>query len=215
MENASYKKLLDSIYDVEGGRLHRNPKEKDITNAYGIYRFQQPKAAIWTYIDSIAKTITTKPSSLWDDKTIEAIDAKIDKVKERELSYEFYKEFFVGAYLELFHPDLVIMVANCYVNTPLGTIKAIQEALNDCYKYGIFKVDKKEVPPVLGKFGPQTRTAVTTFSKNADWKDIIIFKNCALLYMKSYYAELVIGNTITMLPNLRGWNNRMENAQHI
>ena len=34
MENASYKKLLDSIYDAEGGRLHRNSKEKDITNAY-------------------------------------------------------------------------------------------------------------------------------------------------------------------------------------
>ena len=209
-----YEKLLDSLFQFEGGKLHYNSKEKDITNAYGIYRFQQPKAEIWNYIDSLAEGITTKPSNQWDKTIVDKINEKIDKNKERELSYKFYKQFFAGAYLELFHDDLVIMMCNLYTNTPLGATKAIQEALNDCYKYGIFKVEEKDVPPVLGKFGPQTRSAIEKFSKEADWKDIIIFKNCALLYMKTYYGELVIDKTTTMLPNLRGWNNRMEALQH-
>lgn len=209
-----YEKLLSSLFEFEGGKLHYNSKEHDITNAYGIYRYQQPKAELWKYIDSLAVGITTKPSSQWDETIVNKINSKIDKNKERELSYLFYKDFFKGAYLESFHEDLVILICNLYTNTPLGATKAIQEALNDCYKYGIFIADKSEVPPVLGKFGPQTRTAVEKFSQNADWKDIIIFKNCALLYMKTYYAELVIDKTATMIPNLRGWNNRMEELQH-
>lgn len=209
-----YEKLLDSLYGFEGGKLHYNPKEKDITNAYGIYRFSQPKAELWTYIDSLAKGITTKPSNQWDKATVDAVNAKIDKVKERELTYKFYKEYFANAHLELFHEDLVVLIVNLYTNTPLGCIESIQEALNDCYEYGIFKVSKEEVPEVVGKFGPKTQTAVKTFCDNADEKDIIIFKNCALLYMKSYYGELAVDKTSTMLINLKGWNNRMEALQH-
>lgn len=215
MEELSYKKMLDDLYKAEGGKLHRNSKEHDVTNAYGIYRYIHPKAEIWTYVDSIAKTLTTKKSTEWNEDIIKAIDRQIDKTKERELSYKFYKEFFKGAYLELFHPDLVNMIANLYANTPLGTTKAIQEALNDCYKFGVFNVPLEVVPPVMGSFGPQTRNAVKVFSEQADWKDVIIFKNCALLYMKTYYAELAINKKDLHLPNLRGWNNRVETVQHI
>lgn len=209
-----YEKLLDSLYGFEGGRLHYNAKEKDITNAYGIYRHIQPKAALWKYIDSLAVGITTKPSNQWDKTIIDAVNAKIDKSKERELSYQFYKDFFSGAHLELFHEDLIILVINLFTNSPLGCIESIQEALNDCYEYGIFKIAKEEVPEVIGKFGPKTQSAVKKFCSLADDKDIIIFKNCALLYMKTYYAELAVDKTATMLPNLKGWNNRMEALQH-
>lgn len=209
-----YEKLLDSLYQFESGRLHYNGKEKDITNGYGIYRFQQPKAALWTYIDSLAKGITTLPSSKWTKDIVDKVNAKIDKTKERELTYQFYKSFFANTHLELFHEDLVILMVNLYTNSPTGAIESIQEALNDCYEYGIFKVTKEEVPEVVGQFGPKTQTAIKKFSDNADEKDIIIFKNCALLYMKSYYGELAVDKSSTMLVNLKGWNNRMEALQH-
>lgn len=209
-----YEKLLDSLSNFEGGKLHYNSKEKDITNGYGIYRFQQPKAEIWTYIDSLAKDITNLPSSQWTKEIVEKVNAKIDKSKERELTYKFYKSFFANAYLELFHEDLVILMVNLYTNSPLGAVKSIQEALNDCYKYGIFNIPKEEVPEVVGKFGPKTRKAIEKFSLNADFKDIIIFKNCALLYMKTFYGELAVDKSSTMLINLKGWNNRMEALQH-
>lgn len=209
-----YEKLLDSLYGFEGGKLHYNSKEKDITNGYGIYRFQQPKAEIWTYIDGLAKGITTLPSNQWTKDIIDAVNAKIDKAIERELTYKFYKSFFANAYLELFHEDLVILMVNLYTNSPLGAIKSIQEALNDCYEYGIFKIEKENVPEVVGKFGPKTQNAIKTFSDNADDKDVIIFKNCALLYMKSFYGELAVDKSSTMLINLKGWNNRMEALQH-
>lgn len=209
-----YEKLLDSLYQFESGRLHYNGKEKDITNGYGIYRFQQPKAAIWTYIDSLAKDITTLPSNKWTKDIVDKVNAKIDKSKERELTYQFYKSFFANAHLELFHEDLVILMVNLYTNSPLGATESIQEALNDCYEYGIFKVAKEEVPEVVGQFGPKTQSAIKKFCDNADEKDIIIFKNCALLYMKSYYGELAVDKSSTMLVNLKGWNNRMEALQH-
>ena len=209
-----YEKLLDSLYQFESGRLHYNGKEKDITNGYGIYRFQQPKAALWTYIDSLAKGITTLPSSKWTKDIVDKVNAKIDKSKERELTYQFYKSFFANAHLELFHEDLVILMVNLYTNSPLGATESIQEALNDCYEYGIFKVAKEEVPEVVGQFGPKTQSAIKKFCDNADEKDIIIFKNCALLYMKSYYGELAADKSSTMLVNLKGWNNRMEALQH-
>ena len=209
-----YEKLLDSLYQFESGRLHYNGKEKDITNGYGIYRFQQPKAALWTYIDSLAKGITTLPSSKWTKDIVDKVNTKIDKSKERELTYQFYKSFFANAHLELFHEDLVILMVNLYTNSPLGATESIQEALNDCYEYGIFKVTKEEVPEVVGQFGPKTQSAIKKFCDNADEKDIIIFKNCALLYMKSYYGELAVDKSSTMLVNLKGWNNRMEALQH-
>lgn len=209
-----YEHLLDNLFKAEGGYLHRNSKESDITNAYGIYRYRQPQAALWTYIDSVAKKVTSLPSKSWDKATIEKIDKLIDKNKERELSYQFYKEFFKTAYLELFPDDLVIMVANLYANTPKGATEAIQEALRDVAQYGLIDMFLKDMPPVIGRFGPSTRRAVTRFTELADRKDIIIFKNCALLYMKTYYADLVISKTDTMLPNLKGWNNRMEDLQH-
>lgn len=209
-----YEKLLDSLYGFESGRLHYNSKEKDITNAYGMYRFQQPKAELWKYIDSLAVGITTLPSNQWTKDIVEKVNAKIDKAKERELTYQFYKSFFAKAHLELFHEDLVILIVNLYTNSPLGAIKSIQEALNDCYEYGIFKIAKEAVPEVVGTFGPKTQAAVKLFSDNADEKDIIIFKNCALLYMKSFYGELAVDKSSTMLINLKGWNNRMEALQH-
>lgn len=45
-----YKILLNHLYKVEGGVLHRNSEEFDITNAYGIYRHFHPKAGKYLHI---------------------------------------------------------------------------------------------------------------------------------------------------------------------
>ena len=125
---------------------------------------------------------------------------------------------------------MVLSIVDCFTNTQVGTYKAIQEALNDCHKYGLFKhtpisktilPNKDDILLVDGKFGNGSKAAMKDFVNRykgsyepSSWKDEIIFKNCMLLYMKSHYAELVLGNSIHT-PNLRGWNHRMENAQHV
>ena len=84
-----YKILLNHLYKVEGGVLHRNSEEFDITNAYGIYRHFHPKAEIFTYIDTIASSVTRAPSNKWTKEQIVAINKLIDKNKELDLSYRF------------------------------------------------------------------------------------------------------------------------------
>lgn len=225
-----YKILLNHLYKVEGGVLHRNSEEFDITNAYGIYRHFHPKAEIFTYIDTIASSVTRAPSNKWTKEQIVAINKLIDKNKELELSYRFYREYFKSLNIVQFPPSLVLSIVDCFTNTQVGTYKAIQEALNDCHKYGLFKhtpisktilPNKDDILLVDGKFGNGSKAAMKDFVNRykgsyepSSWKDELIFKNCMLLYMKTHYAELVLGNS-NHTPNLRGWNHRMENAQHV
>lgn len=224
-----YKILLTHLYKVEGGELHRNSKELDITNSYGIYRHYHPNAEVFKYIDTVASTVTKAPSNKWDNAQIAEIEKRINKDIEMELSYKFYKTYFKSLDLEQFPPSLVLSIVDCFTNTQVGTYKAIQEALNDCHKYGLFKhkpvsgtkLTNGNILLVDGVFGGSSKAALKDFVNRyngkvepTSWKDEIIFKNCMLLYMKSNYMELVISNNNNMV-NLRGWGNRMENAQHV
>lgn len=223
-----YEALLNHLFKAEGGKLHKNSKELDITNAYGIYRYANPKAEIWNYIDGLAMTVTRAPSKAWDAVQIAKVNNLIDKKIERELSYNFYKKYLAPLKLELYPDDLTVTLVDCFANTQTGTYKAIQEGLNDCYKYGLFKFTPKKPQPngnillVDGDIGSGTIMAINAFFNNPEVKDPeirrlqnIIFKNCMLLYMKSYYAEITVGKPDKFLGVLKGLCNRMENAQHL
>lgn len=213
--------ILDNLKEAEGGKLHRNSKELNITNAYGIYRHIHPKAKIWEYIDRVALTVTRAPADKWDAAMINKINLLIDPTIERGLSKEFYSSYFRNLPTDLIHTDSILVIANCFTNTQTGTLEAIQEGLNDCYKYGLFKFtpskERKDgnILTVDGKFGDESKRALTAFMSVSDRKDRLIFRSCMLLWMKSNYIKLAVNNQTGMLPNLRGWDNRMESAQHI
>ena len=213
--------ILDNLKEAEGGKLHRNSKELNITNAYGIYRHFHPKAKIWEYIDKVALNVTRAPSDKWDDNMINKINLLIDPVIERELSKEFYSLYFKRLPTDLINTDTILVIANCFTNTQTGTLEAIQEGLNDCYKYGLFKFTPAKprkdnnVLTVDGDFGTESKRALEAFMSVSDRKDRLIFRSCMLLWMKSNYIKLAVNNQTGMLPNLRGWDNRMESAQHI
>ena len=223
-----FEVLLKHIYTLEGGKLHRNSNELDVTNAYGIYRYQHPKDPLWIYIDEIANTVTRAPSTAWTKKDIDAINSKIDKEKELVLSYNFYKKYLNLLDITRYPEDLVVSVVTCFVNTQTGTFKAVQEALNDCYKYKLFTFTPTKMQPngdlllADGDFGGNSKGALSAFVNNPNVTDKeirrlqnIIFKNCMLLYMKTHYANLTIANTGKFIGVLKGWCNRVEQAQHL
>lgn len=214
----NYSKLLDNLLDVEGGRLHKNSTEVDITNRYGIYRGSKAGRAfkpLWDYVDAEAKKVTSLPSNKWTDELSLKVNAVLDPNRVRYLSYLFYKKYFAGAHLDLFHSDLVILMANLYTNSPRGAWMSVQEALRDIQRDGILHVPFKKLSGVDGDFGDKTRNALLEFLKTADRKDIIIFKKSILLSMKSYYIDLAVGNPDKYLIYLNGWDNRMEDADEM
>ncbi len=211
----NYSKLMDNLLDVEGGRLHKNSTEIDVTNRYGIYRGSRAGRnfkPLWDYVDKVASKVTKLPSSKWTNEISSEVNNLLDPDKVRYLSYLFYKDYFAGAHLDLFHNDLVILMANLYTNSPKGAWMSVQEALRDIQRDGILNMPFKKLSIADGVFGDKTRKALLEFLKTADRKDIIIFKKSILLSMKSYYIDLAVGNPDKFLLYLNGWDNRMEEA---
>lgn len=206
-----YKIVLKHLRVAEGGTLHYNTGETDITNSYGIYRTANPKAEVFTYIDLIAKK--TVPSSKWTKLDTIAINKLIDPVIEEYLSYLFYKEYFKGAQLELFHKDNVILMVNLYTNTTKGAWMSIQEGLIDMQKFGYLKIPFSELSVVDGSFGNKTKNNLLLLKEmNTDIQRI--FKLAVINGMKTYYIKLAAENPTKFLQYLKGWDNRMEYLQH-
>lgn len=215
-----YVKLLDHIESAEGGVLHRNKNESDITSSWGIYRGSPDGknfTELWDYIENVGKNVTDKPTHLWDSETIKAVDEiiKQDPITEHYLSYKFYKKYLRGARLKLFPDELVIVMANLYTNTPLGAWMSVQEALIDITKDKILDLELDDLSAVDGGFGKKTRDSLIKFRDNSDWKDVLIFKKSILLAMKTYYIDLSTSDVEKYLRNLPGWNARVENLEHI
>jgi hypothetical protein len=214
---SQFQVLLDNIKEAESGKLHRNKNELDVTNGWGVYRGKglgKDFEPLWEYIDGVAKNVTDKSSKDWTKDDIEKIEALLDKSTEEELSYLFYTEYFKNAHLDLFHKDLVILMANLYTNSPKGAWMSVQEGLRDIVKDSILPIPLKDTSIVDGDFGDKTRKALVKFLEIADRKDVIIFKKSILLAMKSYYMDLAIGNPDKFLMYLNGWDNRIEDLEH-
>lgn len=214
----NYKIFLDHVKEAEGGYIHRNPKEINLTNSYGIYAGSAAAKAIpelWDYLEDVAKPLTSLPMHKWSPRLISRIEPLVDDEVERYLSYKFYEKYLEGARLHLFSKDLVLVMGNLYTNSPLGAWKSVQEALRDISKDNILPIELKELSIVDGKFGPKTERALREFDRIADWKDRIIFKKSILLAMKTYYSELIARNADKFLINIRGWNHRIEELEHV
>lgn len=215
-----YKPILDNLLKAEGGTIHYNSREIDITSGYGIYRAVHPNAMVFKYIDSLAIGITNKPSKEWTKKEIDEINKKLDPKVDRFLSYLFYRDIYKGAHLELFDESLVILMSNLFANAPKGAWMSIQEGLRDMQREDIIKLPMSELSIVDGAFGNKTRNALnylnnikteTAYEKVLIYK---VFKRSILMAMKTYYIELATAYPDKFLINLRGWNNRAEALEH-
>lgn len=216
-----YEVILDDLKKAEGGYLHYNSKEVDITTGYGIYKAKHPGALVFKYIESLATDINSNPTNTWKDQaTLKKIDNRINPEVERYLSYLFYKDFLAGARIELFDPSNVILVTNLYTNSPKGCWMSIQEGLRDMQKDGILKIPLDKLSGVDGLFGDVTRKALIAFSEivtETEYEKVLInklFRKSVLLAMKTYYTKLIAGDPSKHLINAKGWDNRMEELEH-
>ena len=216
-----YEALLDNIKESEGGYLHYNSKETNITNGYGVYRTVHPNALVFKYIDAVASGITNTPSQDWRDKTLlSKIDSTIDKKVDRYLSYLFYNEYLKDAHLELFDKSNVTLMANLYTNSQRGAWKSIQEGLLDIQRDGILNIPITSLSTVDGAYGTKTRDALLLL-KNIETETVLekvlimkVFKKSVLLAMKSFYIDITIANPDKFMKNLNGWDNRVEELEH-
>lgn len=210
---SNYNIILDNIKKAESGSVHRNTSEADITNGYGIYRAVYPNAEVFKYLDLIGNTLGLGKSSTWTKANLDKVNATIDPVVDRYLSYLFYADYFKNAHIDLFHPDNVIMMTNLYTNSMKGAWMSVQEGIIDMVKFGYLNVDMKDVSIVDGDFGNKTRDnliLLRDMSKEVN----LIFKLSVISGMKTYYIKLASTNPTKFLQYLNGWNNRMETLQH-
>lgn len=206
-----YEKILDYLFKAEGGKLHYNKNEKDITNAYGIYRYAQPNATVWFHIDNVAKRLgITTPSSKWSRDIVTLVNSKIDRAEDRYQSYIFYKGYFKPALLEVIPNNCWLYAVSIFTNGPVIYYKSLRNALNIFnYATGL----NTNTLPVVGKGGDDLRQALTVVYNNpalhSKFKDILIDKT------KEEYTKLANSNTAKYGMYLKGWLNRVESVRNV
>lgn len=216
-----YVVFLDSLKKAEGGYIHRNQGESDITTGYGIYKAVHPTAEVFNYIDSLAKTLNIYgDSSSWTKIEIDKINKILNVNTERYLTYLFYNKYLAGAHLNLFTPQMIPVMVNLYTNSTKGAWMSIQEGLRDLHADGILDLHKSDLSTVDGKYGGKTKRALVMFKNiktTTDYeKDLlnIIFRKSVLLAMKTYYTKLVTARPDKFLKFAKGWDNRIEKLEH-
>lgn len=189
--------FVKKLSNVEGTIVHRNKNEKDITSPYGIYRYTQPKASIFNYIDQVANEIgITNPSTIWSSEDIDRVNKSLDSDKVFELAVDFYKTF---TPLDLDSIDINIAYAyfNIYTNSPKCANSAMQST---CNKFG----ESLKVDGIIGKMSKLSIENVLNSDINTK-EFLYLF----LLACKDYYINITVSSPNNYIQYLKGWNNRV------
>jgi len=217
----AYNTFLDNIKHAEGGHIHYNVGEEDITTGYGIYKVGHESAIVFEYITMLANSLNIDTNSKhWNKEEIDRVNEILDPEVERYLTYLFYGKYLSGAYLYLFRPDMVMVMVNLYTNSPKGAWMSVQEALRDLQEDGILKLNLSELSTVDGQYGSKTNNALNMFNNiktETEYEKTLldlIFRKSVLLAMKSYYTDLVSAKPSKFLKFAKGWDNRIENLEH-
>lgn len=205
-----FQDLLNMLRKQEGGKLHFNAGEKDITNGYGIYRYAHPAASIWKYYDDIAISLDIKiPSYNWSMENILAVQSRINANEELWLSYLFYKDYLAPVCLDQCHPLLVKPIASIYTNGVKLCVRAMQRALIYLYKDRLRDATFPADFAVDGLMGPGTRDWFLKVSSLPE-ADIAEYKNLFLSCCKYEYKKLADSNPDKFGRFLKGWYNRVD-----
>lgn len=233
---SNYSDFVIGIKEFEGGKLHYNKGEVDITNGYGIYRGDNPNAKVFSIYDEIAKANgINNPSKKWNKEDIELIDSKLNsdaRLKEQELNLtiEFYQEYFkpLSKFIDVFYlnPLIGIPYANIFLNSNKIGNKSLQESYNLIIQSGLSTLypDISEMKPIDedGIVGPGTRKAIyglnDLFSKGSNAEKTLFFnywKNVYISCCKTNYVDISTDNlkkegTDKQLQYIRGWINRCD-----
>lgn len=215
--------LLNSIKESEGGVLHRNSTENDITTGYGIYRTSNPSASIFSYIDSVAKGIgITTPSSKWSKEEISKVNSAMNPDKELEYTSEFYRGYFkYDDYKDV--PDkLRFSFFNVYVTSKTIASKALQSTFNLFIK----KFPEIGLKPLYGELNPikvdgvlgsGSKAAINKLGVILEKENNLYIESLVLIffnYVKTFYIDISTDNipkdgTDKQAIYLRGWDARV------
>lgn len=202
--------FMNMIKKQEGGKLHRNKSEKDITTGYGIYKYSFPEAEIFKYIDSLAKSLNiNKKSSEWSKSEIETINKNIDTNKELQYTIDFYNnEYFKKIDIYKLPIQLTLSVGSILINSPKIASKALQISYNTMIKLIDSLSNEKQIDED-GIIGSGTRNAIYKLSEKVESSDtdkylwFYIFINSVI----SQYVDMATdnGKEDKQLQYLRGW----------
>lgn len=204
MESINYKEecaKIPKVFNIlfrdlekdEGGHLHRNPGETDITTGLGIYKGANPKAKIFEYIASVALPVTTTASNGWSPATIDKVNLLLDKDAMTYYSYLFYKDFYAELPMELLPEDTLLDSCNLYANSPEGLKLSLQRAIFEVNEMKYINIPKEDIYEPVPNIGPKTKRNLELI-KNSTPECQKVFNLCVLLYMKTYYINIITSN---------------------
>lgn len=218
-----WKEILLRLKKQESGSLglHRNPTEADITTAYGIYKYANPNAEIFSYIDQVAKYININSNSkTWLDRnTLTKIQNNMDPDKELYYTYLFIKKYFIINKQELnldqFEPITRYAIISLGWNSIKLCVKCLQSTINEIYLNGFIpNIDKNTKISCDGIYGPNTKkhldNIMTFINTNNDKVLETQFYFRFLNNAKTYYVSLALSNQSKYLLYLKGWNSRVD-----
>lgn len=205
------EEILNHLYKVEGGSLHRNPTETDVTSPRGLYKAKDSKSKIWDYYNSIAASLgITSNSKSWSAKQIVAINNKADADIILNYEREYYITYFKGLPIDItvLNPKLAVLITSLYANSPQGCIISLQEALIYLNKAGIISIPADKLSAPDGVVGNDTKYSMQAII-NLDSKDIMIFSLLIIGRMQEYYINIATDKPDKYLEYLNGWKNRL------
>lgn len=210
--------IIDYLAEAEGIEVHLNKGELDITSMYGIYRFANPHAKIFKELDYLAYKLGIRSKSKdWKHEDLHLLNNYIALSPKytqlfRDLAIEFYKSYYRGAKLDLFHEDCVIAMASMYANSNKLSWKSVQYAINTMASNNLIEYHRIAED---GKVGSQTMEGLKMCKIACDSLDFVglLFESFMLLGMTAEYSKLVKANPDKYLRFSIGWDNRMKKLQ--
>ena len=192
--------LLKYLQENEGDYIHFNRGEKDITSAYGIYRYAHPKASIFAWYKQLRKQygIGSLKKKKNRKKLNEIISTKpFYKEIEKDLAYDFYMNNLLNhTVLSNLDKHSGLTYASIAINGGRKRgIKALQYALS--------RVAREDIS-IDGKVGPQTIMALKGIKGN-----YVYLNNYMIEYMLRFYDRLVRSKPKKYARYKKGWYNRM------
>lgn len=220
--------LVERFYKVlgklEGGNLHRNSGETDITTGYGIYRGAHPNEPVFNVIDNAAKSAgIVSPSSEWNKDDINKVNGLLEgeySSDYMEATEKFYKKYFekVSGIISKLPGELEYAYKLIYLNSNKLANKALQMTTNTIIsrlnRYGNYG-KPLVVDGIIGSNSIKAMdildNAVTSENELTEFTLATIFLiHCKGLYVDLGTDEIKETGTDKHLKFLRGWDNRVD-----
>ena len=195
--------IMDYLGTAEGTYIHFNRTEKDITSAFGIYRYAHPTAEIFKWYESVAEANGLTGDLRKDYKELNKFIARKPELLARQklLAWMFYVDNFMN-------PIINSLVSDKIEKTFFSL--AVNGGMKRAYKAMQSALSKLQTPIVVdGKFGHNSMEALINYLKNPKY-DEADFNDAMLAHMSNFYAYLIENNPNKYARYENGWNNRLK-----